>query len=150
MALISSRLAFHPKILSAGNAATGLWLRLASYCLEYGTDGFVHRRMVHAMSTRRVALRARRAGLLIPHEQRQGFMVWGLGELLRAERIAIPDSARERLLQSSEGRCALCGLPVDRSDVHVDHAIPLARGGTNALRNLQIAHPTCNLRKGAS
>lgn len=31
----------HPKVLSAGNAAAGLWLRGGSYCARNLTDGFV-------------------------------------------------------------------------------------------------------------
>lgn len=31
----------HPKILAAGNAATGLFVRLGSYCSQQLTDGFV-------------------------------------------------------------------------------------------------------------
>lgn len=32
---------------------------------------------------------------------------------------------------------------------HYDHIVPLAMGGVHAAHNLQIAHATCNLRKGA-
>ncbi|MDV8076287.1 HNH endonuclease signature motif containing protein [Rhodococcus sp. IEGM 1370] len=43
--------------------------------------------------------------------------------------------------------CWYCGKlePV----MHVDHAIPLARGGTDDWTNLVNACPTCNLRKHA-
>lgn len=45
------------------------------------------------------------------------------------------------------GRCAYCGMPV-YDDYHVDHIIPLARGGTNWPENICIACPNCNLEKG--
>lgn len=32
---------------------------------------------------------------------------------------------------------------------HIDHFMPLARGGAHVLTNLRIACPTCNLRKNA-
>lgn len=34
------------------------------------------------------------------------------------------------------------------TDYHVDHRIPLARGGKNDPSNIVIACPTCNLAKG--
>ena len=52
--------------------------------------------------------------------------------------------------------CGICDEEVDRTLSHpdpmcasVDHVIPLARGGTNDLDNLQISHLRCNLSKGA-
>lgn len=46
------------------------------------------------------------------------------------------------------GRCYWCGEKVGKS-YHVDHVIPLSRGGTNWPDNLVIACPTCNTSKGA-
>ncbi|MGR0219513.1 HNH endonuclease [Agromyces sp. ZXT2-6] len=51
--------------------------------------------------------------------------------------------------------CRTCGMRVELtltprpSRAHVDHIIPLSRGGTNAMANLQVLCQTCNLRKGA-
>jgi hypothetical protein len=38
---IDDTFAFHPKVLAAGNAAVGAWVRLGSYCAAHLTDGFV-------------------------------------------------------------------------------------------------------------
>ncbi|MEW1881239.1 HNH endonuclease signature motif containing protein [Rhodococcus sp. NPDC080181] len=43
--------------------------------------------------------------------------------------------------------CHYCGTPW-RKGFHVDHAIPLARGGTDDWTNLVSACPRDNLRKG--
>lgn len=43
-------------------------------------------------------------------------------------------------------RCAWCRKPCS-ADYHVDHIIPLAKGGTNWPNNLCIACPTCNMSK---
>lgn len=46
--------------------------------------------------------------------------------------------------------CSLCGLPILRKrDMHLDHRLPRALGGTDALVNLAPAHAACNRRKGA-
>lgn len=48
-------------------------------------------------------------------------------------------------------RCARCGAyEADRKNMHVDHKIPLARGGSNDRSNLEALCRTCNLGKGAS
>ena len=41
--------------------------------------------------------------------------------------------------------CAYCGA---EGELHVDHVIPLSRGGTNWPANLRPACPSCNRRKG--
>lgn len=47
--------------------------------------------------------------------------------------------------------CAKCAAHVtQRSGVHVDHVVPLARGGSNGRENLQILCAACNLAKGAA
>lgn len=44
----------------------------------------------------------------------------------------------------------VCGAPLtDRRSYHVDHVIPLSRGGSNWPENLQLLCPPCNHRKGA-
>lgn len=45
------------------------------------------------------------------------------------------------------GVCALCGQPAVNATV--DHIVPLSRGGSDDLDNLQTACSSCNSRKGA-
>lgn len=54
----------------------------------------------------------------------------------------------ELQLRSQKGRCWYCGKPLGE-DQTIDHLIPLSRGGSNAPRNIVIAHLRCNLSKGA-
>jgi 5-methylcytosine-specific restriction endonuclease McrA len=44
------------------------------------------------------------------------------------------------------GRCYYCGVKVGET-YHVDHAVPLSKGGSNGPENLVIACPHCNLSK---
>jgi len=45
------------------------------------------------------------------------------------------------------GVCGICGGPVDPYDFHVDHIVPIARGGEHSYANTQLAHPRCNRLK---
>ena len=47
-----------------------------------------------------------------------------------------------------EGLCGICGTTI-YGDFHVDHVIPLSKGGEHSYANTQAAHPECNLRKAA-
>lgn len=47
------------------------------------------------------------------------------------------------------GLCRYCGCDLDDSSYHVDHVLPLSRGGSDSRENLALTCPTCNLSKGA-
>ena len=56
----------------------------------------------------------------------------------------IPSDVKFILFQQAYGLCSLCGDEVDWDDVHIDHILPIDRGGHHALYNLQITHGSCN------
>ena len=68
--------------------------------------------------------------------------------LLGAGRVERVD--RRVVLELSNGVCGICGHVVDPARFHVDHVVPLSRGGDHSYENTQAAHPTCNRRKGAN
>lgn len=51
-----------------------------------------------------------------------------------------------RQYRAQKGRCYYCNQPLGDA-YHVDHVIPLSRGGSNSPENIVIACPTCNLSK---
>ncbi len=51
------------------------------------------------------------------------------------------------VFERDQGICGICKDPVI-GKFHVDHIIPLAKGGLHTYSNVQTAHPTCNERKG--
>lgn len=50
------------------------------------------------------------------------------------------------LYRSQKGMCWWCGKALNKK-YHVDHRVPLAKGGTNWPENLCISCPKCNLSK---
>lgn len=65
------------------------------------------------------------------------------GEVNRREKI--PRHIREHVWRRDRGRCANCGR---RNSLEFDHIIPLAKGGSNTVRNLQLLCADCNRKKG--
>jgi hypothetical protein len=67
------------------------------------------------------------------------------------QRQAIPPLVRQAVLEEFERtgrRCALCGWTVrPGDDVHVDHVLPVARGGSSDIKNLRAVHASCNMSK---
>lgn len=56
---------------------------------------------------------------------------------------------RAAIIERDRNICHLCRLPVEPHDIHLDHVVPLARGGNHTADNLAVAHSLCNARKGA-
>ncbi len=61
-----------------------------------------------------------------------------------------PQAADLRKLRwRQNGICPYCFINLGTHDIHLDHWIPLAKGGNNDFDNLRLLHGTCNLKKGA-
>ena len=58
--------------------------------------------------------------------------------------LSAQDVQRQHAAQ--KGKCYYCGHNLGKP-YHVDHVIPLSRGGSNAPENLVLACPHCNLTK---
>jgi 5-methylcytosine-specific restriction endonuclease McrA len=54
----------------------------------------------------------------------------------------------QKIKSSKSVNCYYCGSAVSGSVSHIDHMVPLARGGAHRVENLCVACPSCNLRKG--
>lgn len=64
------------------------------------------------------------------------------------ERDAFVENVDRRFVWAlHEGRCGICRDPVWLEEMHLDHVVPLARGGKHEYPNVQPAHETCNKRK---
>jgi len=56
---------------------------------------------------------------------------------------------RGYVFERDGGRCHVCGKKVPKKGWHMDHLIPLSRGGEHSLLNVAASCPRCNLRKHA-
>lgn len=52
----------------------------------------------------------------------------------------------ERIYRAQRGKCYYCGKSVG-NEYHVDHVVPISRGGSNFPDNLVVSCPSCNCRK---
>jgi len=58
----------------------------------------------------------------------------------------LPKGIIKNLLAKQNNRCACCGV-VFEGLYHLDHIVPISRGGKNTEDNVQLLLPKCNLQK---
>ena len=61
-----------------------------------------------------------------------------------AERIPIPIEVQREVWRRDQGRCVQCGSQLR---LEFDHVIPVSRGGSNTVRNIQLLCESCNRAK---
>lgn len=74
-------------------------------------------------------------------------------EARRRARIAgaavVEPISRAEIIERDQSTCHLCGGLVSADDIHIDHIVPLSRGGNHSADNVAVAHSMCNMRKGS-
>lgn len=73
---VDDNLAFHHKVVAAGNAAMGLWVRAGSMCSAQLTDGFVPDHMISSLGGKTQAKRLVEVGLWIREDDGYRFHEW--------------------------------------------------------------------------
>jgi HNH endonuclease len=64
----------------------------------------------------------------------------------KPRRKPIPERVRHEVWRRDEGSCVDCG---SREFLEFDHIVPVSRGGSNSVRNIELRCEGCNGRKGA-
>ncbi len=59
----------------------------------------------------------------------------------------VSQAKRLRVYERDNFECQLCGKPVPEEELTVDHIVPLSKGGSSWITNLQTAHYYCNQEK---
>ena len=55
---------------------------------------------------------------------------------------------KDKLMHDQNGRCAICKDDLSNVKTSLDHKIPVSKGGTDDISNLQLTCFTCNQIKG--
>jgi len=63
------------------------------------------------------------------------------------QRKPIPSSVKKAVWKRDGGKCVICGSEVE---IEYDHIIPIAKGGSSTIQNIQILCKKCNRKKSAS
>ena len=67
----------------------------------------------------------------------------------RRERSLMTDSLRYDVMKRDGFKCCICGASAkeDGIKLHVDHIIPVSKGGTTVMSNLRTLCNHCNMGK---
>ena len=55
----------------------------------------------------------------------------------------------QELLERQKYKCVNCGCCLKKNEKHKDHIVPLSKGGSNYIKNIQWLCKSCNLSKNA-
>ena len=135
----------HPKVAALSLQARGLWVTAGSWCSQHLTDGHVPRGALPLLrGTGKLAAELVQSGLWV--ETAEGWQMhdWELYQPTRGLR-----SERTQVFEASGFKCAYCSASVTPNTGHVDHVVPIARGGSSERSNLVASCARCNLSKGA-
>lgn len=61
------------------------------------------------------------------------------------KRLRISENVRREVWRRDQGKCAHCG---SRENLEYDHIVPVAKGGGNTARNIELLCQKCNRLKG--
>lgn len=144
---IDSRAFSHPKILRAGNASVGLWVRLASWAVRYHPgDWTLPSEIVRSYSTPAQIRRMIAAGLATPTSDGYELDAELLGWCRNDSRASIPTEQRRRIYERDGNACLRCDAT---EDLTLDHIYPWSLGGPDTDENLRTLCRSCNSSKGA-
>lgn len=65
-------------------------------------------------------------------------------EETKSKRRKFNDTEKKIVYAKTKGRCALCGRFMNYDEFTVDHILPISKGGTNNMDNLQATCLVCN------
>lgn len=151
MVLLDPLTAGRPEVveLAAANRFRAISVHLFAHVhvTRYGTDGFIHARILPTLHGRkRDASHLCEVGLWLPEGKGWRVLDWSWTQLSRP-RLPISRVLRAVIMQRDAYRCRRCGA---EDNLSIDHITPWSLGGDNSQDNLQVLCRSCNSRKGTS
>jgi hypothetical protein len=153
----------HEKQVEAGPEACWLWACGLMYCnRQKKKTGFIPSAQVRGLYVRfsdaQVTKLARELVRVHLWEVADGgFSVHDYGDYQpmgeRTWEDQVRGEQRKRILARDGLKCGICGGEVAEDDVHIDHILPISKGGKTEDSNLRVTHSGCNstrLRKARS
>lgn len=131
---VDDNLAFHSKVVLAGNAAMGLWVRAGSWAAQQLTDGFIPDSIAGVLGTEPQVAKLVKAGLW--HEVSGGFQFHSWEERqpkreqIEAERAAIAERKR---ISRARKKAEMSANPLVNGHGHAD-VTRRTEGGVTAPR----------------
>jgi hypothetical protein len=101
---VDDTLAFHAKVMVAGNAAIGLWTRAGAWSMQQLSDGFVPTHVARQLGTKAEAQRLVNAGLWLAKDDGYLFHEWAERQPSRARIMANREANAEKLRKWREKR----------------------------------------------
>lgn len=127
-AKVCDTLAFHPKVLAAGNQAVGAWVRLLAWSCGQGTDGVIPISLCGVIAGEADFTRLVDVGLL--ERDPAGFRIHDFADYqVSADRARAETERKRRNLQAFRDRQRTCGFPRETAD-EIDF-IPVAKSESN-------------------
>lgn len=66
----------------------------------------------------------------------------------RRKYIGLKKEIKEMLYKKQKKKCKECGEKFKLSEMHLDHIVPVNKGGNNEITNFQLLCEHCNCSKG--
>jgi hypothetical protein len=101
---VDDTLAFHAKVMAAGNGAIGLWTRAGAWSMQQLTDGFVPLHVARQLGSSREAKRLCDAGLWVEKDDGYLFHEWDQRQPSRAQVQSDRQANAERIRKWREKR----------------------------------------------
>lgn len=136
---IDDNLAFHHKVVAAGNAAIGLWARAGSWCAQNLTDGFVPDHMLARLGTQTQVDKLVSVGLWVRVSGGIEFHQWANRQPLRSQVEAEREASRARMASI---RASKKGVKIASPQVSELRSPEVPRTGSDAFANPTRPDPT--------
>ncbi len=101
---VEDNLCLHPKVMAAGNAAMGLWVRAGSWSMQNMTEGHIPAEVAHMLGTPKDAVRLVKAGLWTVEPEGYRFHQWAARQRSRSKVESDRAASRERQRRLREGK----------------------------------------------